>query len=147
MSNKEISYLQTLCNISDDYVDCLDTLNSEELREEHMAVFGDSSGERTAQLKCRFNGIITNKKKEIASRLAHVEDEVRTDSAVVESIKSQFGNLKNFFQNGFLNNPNMPGELVTLQYRNMEDVTEEDIELLIEALHENGELKIEEDNS
>ena len=146
MSNKEISYLQTLCNISDDYVECLDTLSSEELQEEHSAVFGNNSGERAALLKGRFNNIITNKKKELLGELAQEDDEVRIDNTVIESIKSRFGTLKNFLQNGFINNTDMPGDL-TLQYRNMEEVTEEDIELLIEALHENGELNFEEDDS
>jgi hypothetical protein len=38
----------------------------------------------------------------------------------------------------------MPSDL-TLQYRNITEVTDEDIELLIDALHEHGDLQIEDD--
>lgn len=144
MSNKDISYLQTLCGISDDYVEHLENLTSEELHTEHGEVFGEKSANRMTTMQAMFDRVLSAKKREIVSRLTSDAQESRSSHEILDLVKKKYGTLKDFFEKGFINNDNMPSGL-TLQYRNMEEVTEEDIELLIEALHEHGDLKIEDD--
>ncbi|NDV25973.1 hypothetical protein [Desulfovibrio sp. JC010] len=146
MSSRDISYLQALCNISDDYLDYLDSLSDEEIHEEHNDVFGDKSNERIESITSLFNDVISLEKKTLVSCLAEEETTKPIDRAIVGSILKKYGSLKDFFVKGFLNNSNMPSNM-TLQYRNMTDITNEDIELLIETLYEHGELQIEEDDS
>jgi hypothetical protein len=146
MSSKDISHLNTLCAISDDYADYLDTLSSEDLHIEHKEVFGIFSEKRISAIKTLFENTVTIKKKEIASSLMISHSDNQTPHDVVNFIIDKFGSLKNFFTNGFLSNQNMPHGL-TLQYRNMKEVTDEDIVLLIEALYENGGLKMEDDET
>ena len=144
MSNKNISYLQTLCDISDEYMEYLETLTGKEMTAEHKLTFGEESKSRVSMIQSMFNRVMSSQKKEIASRLISDHQETKYSSDVLVLIKRKYGTLKNFFVEGFLNNANMPSSL-TLQYRSMKDVTEEDIELLIEALHVHGDLKIEDD--
>ena len=144
MSNNDISYLQILCSLSDDYVEHLENLSNEELHAEHKEVFGEESQSRIVTIKSIFSSALSKKKKEIASQLV-IESKVEQDSNdIVARIKTKYGSLKRFFHEGFLNNPMMPSDL-TLQYRNITEVTDEDIELLIDALHEHGDLQIEDD--
>jgi CRISPR/Cas system CMR subunit Cmr6 (Cas7 group RAMP superfamily) len=144
MSNKNISYLQTLCRISDEYMDNLLTLTDQEINEEHKAAFGEESKNRVNMIQSMFTRVLSAQKREIAARLISDRQDTKSSHEVLELVKKKYGTLKNFFVEGFLNNASMPSDL-TLQYRNMEDVTEEDIELLIEALHEHGDIKIEDD--
>lgn len=144
MSSKNISYLQTLCGISDEYMEHLKTLTDKEMHAEHESTFGEESKSRVIMIQSMFNRVMSSQKKEIASRLISDQQETNRSSDVLVLVKRKYGTLKNFFVEGFLNNTNMPSNL-TLQYRSMKEVTEEDIELLIEALHAHGDLKIEDD--
>lgn len=144
MSNKSISYLQTLCSLSDEYMEQLETLTDKEMNAEHKLNFGEEYQNRVSMIQSMFNRVLSSQKREIASRLISDQQETKPSRDVLGLVKKKYGTLKNFFVEGFLNNTNMPSNL-TLQYRNMEEVSEEDIELLIEALHEHGDLKIEDD--
>jgi hypothetical protein len=144
MSSKNISYLQTLCGISDEYMKHLKTLTDKEMHAEHESTFGEESKSRVIMIQSMFNRVMSSQKKEIASRLISNQQETNHSSDVLVLVKRKYGTLKNFFVEGFLNNTNMPSNL-TLQYRSMNEVTEEDIELLIEALYAHGDLKIEDD--
>lgn len=144
MSNKNISYLQTLCGISDDYTEHLETLTGDELHAEHEEVFGEDSPNRMSAMQSMFDRLLSAKKREIASKLTSDAQERKSNCEVLELVKKKYGTLKEFLIEGFLNDSSMPPKL-TLQYRNMEEVTEEDIELLVEFLHERGKLKIEDD--
>lgn len=144
MSNKKISYLQALCSMSDDYLEHIDTLNNTEIHNEHKEMFGDDSQGRIETIQNLFNNVIMSKKKNIVSNISFEIDEVRCSDDVVSKIKNRYGSLKNFFESKFMKDSDIPSEL-TLQYRNMENITDEDITLLIEALYANGDLKIEDD--
>lgn len=144
MSSKNISYLQTLCGISDEYMEHLKALTDKEMHAEHESTFGEESKSRVAMIQSMFNRVMSSQKKEIASRLIPGQQEANHSNDVLVLVKRKYGTLKNFFVEGFLNNTNMPSNL-TLQYRSMNEVTEEDIELLIEALHAHGDLKIKDD--
>jgi len=145
MSNKDTSYLQVLCSMSDDYLEYIDTLNNDELHSEHREAFGDDAQRRLKTIQDIFSNVIINKKKSIVSHLPSCNKEIHvSDDDIVDKVKNKYGSLINFFENKFLLDSTMPSGL-TLQYRNMKSVTDEDIILLIQALHINGDLKIEDD--
>jgi hypothetical protein len=146
MSNKNISYLQALCSISDDYLEHVFSLNNDEIHAEHKDMFGSESQLRVENIKNLFSKTITDKKKNIVSNISRCRDDEYMHSDIVDIVKDRYGSLKNFFENKFLVDSNMPSGL-TLQYRNIKNITDEDIEILIEALYSNGDLKIEDDTN
>ena len=144
MSNKNISYLQALCGVSVDYLEYIDSLNSSEIHVAHKEMFDNDSKTRIDSLKNIFYSVINEKKKRIVSKISTHCQEHSRDKDIINKVKNKYGSLKSFFENQFLSDSTIHSEL-TLQYRNKEKITDEDIELLIEALYENGDLKIEED--
>lgn len=138
MSKDKFTYLEALGNIEDECMEHIDSLSSEELREEHSAIYGNSD-ERIKTIKSMLGNCVLERKKEILNSIEDNVDSTSTNDRVLASIRCKYGNLKNFLNNIILNNDNIPGEL-TFEFRNKQSTSEEEIGFLIEDLIEMGAL-------
>lgn len=146
MSNANTSFLQTMCGISDDYFELITTLNNDEIHTEHVEMFGKFSQLRIEKLQKKFARTIIDQKKKLVAQIPPCSTNTIRSESLTEQIKEKYGSLKTFFEREILTNTNIPSGL-TLQYRNMKEITDEDLSLLIEALYVNGDLKIEDDKN